>query len=97
MIAFQTGLRGPACGSLWICVMPRYFFRIRNGRYSGASEKGIELADRNAAWQEMTRSCADMVGGICRNLGQNAQWEMELLDEAKRPVFRIRLVAETLN
>ena len=83
---------------LWVCVfMPRYFFRIRNGRYSGASEKGIELADSNAAWEEMTRSCADMVGGICRKLGQNAQWEMELLDERKEPVFRICLVADSLQ
>ena len=77
--------------------MPRYFFRIRNGRYSGASEKGIELADSNAAWEEMTRSCADMVGGICRKLGQNTQWEMELLDERKEPVFRICLVADSLG
>ena len=77
--------------------MPRYFFRIRNGRYSGASERGLELADHNAAWQELTRSCADMVGGICRKLGQNAQWEMELLDERKQPVFRISLVADSLD
>ena len=77
--------------------MPRYFFRIRNGRYSGASEKAIELADSNAAWEEMTRSCADMVGGICRKLGQNTQWEMELLDERKEPVFRICLVADSLE
>jgi hypothetical protein len=75
--------------------MPLYFFRIRNGRYSGASEQGIELADANAAWQELTSSCADMVGGICRRLGRDTQWEMELLDEQKRPVFRISLVADT--
>ena len=24
-------------------------------------------------------------------------WQMELLDEAKRPVFRIRIVAESLD
>ncbi len=75
--------------------MPLYFFRIRNGRYSGASEHGIELADHNAAWQELTSSCADMVGGICRNLGRDTQWEMELLDERKQPVFRISLVADS--
>ena len=77
--------------------MPLYFFRIRNGRYSGASEQGIELADNNAAWQELTSSCAEMVGGICRRLGRDAQWEMELLDERKQPVFRICLVADSLN
>jgi|SRR5579863_4632150 uncharacterized protein DUF6894 len=77
--------------------MPLYFFRIRNGRYSGASEHGIELADHNAAWQELTSSCADMVGGICRKLGRDTQWEMELLDELKRPVFRISLAADSLQ
>src|SRR5579863_4109851 len=77
--------------------MPLYFFRIRNGRYSGASEHGIELPDHNAAWQELTSSCADMVGGICRKLGRDTQWEMELLDERKQPVFRICLVADSLD
>jgi hypothetical protein len=77
--------------------MPLYFFRIRNGRYSGASEQGIELADRDAAWQELTSTCADMVGGICRKLKQNAQWEMELLDEFKQPIFRISLVSDSFN
>ncbi len=75
-------------------VVSLYFFRIRNGRYSGASERAIELADGNAAWRELTSTCADMVGGICRKLGQNSRWEMELLDERKRPVFRISLTAE---
>jgi hypothetical protein len=87
----------PAGGFLWVSIMPLYFFRIRNGRYSGASEQGIELADHNAAWQELTSSCAEMVGGICRKLGQDTQWEMELLDERKQPVFRICLVADSLN
>lgn len=77
--------------------MPLYFFRIRNGRYSGASERAIELPDGNAAWQELTSTCADMVGGICRKLGQNSRWEMELLDERKRPVFRISLTADSLD
>lgn len=44
----------------------------------------------------MTKVCANLVGGISRNLKQNAQWQMELLDESKKPVFRIRLMAETL-
>jgi len=77
--------------------MPLYYFRIRNGRYSGASEQGIELPDSNAAWQELTSSCAGMVGGICRRLDQNAQWEMELLDEHKQPVFRICLTSDSLD
>jgi hypothetical protein len=38
----------------------RSFSFIRIGRYSGASDSGIELADRNAAWRELTSVCADM-------------------------------------
>lgn len=77
--------------------MPLYFFRIRNGRYSGASDQGTELADRDAAWNELTSVCADIVGGISRKLKQDSEWEMELLDQSRRPVFRIRLVAESLD
>jgi hypothetical protein len=30
-------------------------------------------------------------------LQENSEWQMELLDESKHPVFRIRLVAESLD
>lgn len=79
------------------CTMPLYYFCIRNGRYSGASHHGTELADRDVAWKELTSSCGAMVGGISRKLKQNSEWQMELQDEAGKPVFRIRLVAETLD
>jgi hypothetical protein len=46
---------------------------------------------------EMTKVCANLVGGISRSLKQNAEWQLELLDEARKPVFRIRLVSETLG
>lgn len=77
--------------------MPQYFFRISHGSYSGASDQGSEFESREAAWTEMTKVCANLVGTISRSLKQNAEWHMELLDEAKKPVFRIRLVAETLS
>jgi hypothetical protein len=77
--------------------MSQYFFRISHGRYSGASDHGSEFESREAAWAEMTEVCANLLGGISRSLKQNAEWSMELLDEAKKPVFRIRLVAESLD
>jgi hypothetical protein len=77
--------------------MPLYFFRIRNGRYSGASDHGTECADHDAAWKELTNVCADMASGISRKLKQNSEWHLELLDESRRPVFRIRIVGETLD
>jgi hypothetical protein len=77
--------------------MPLYFFRISHGRYSGASDQSSEFESREAAWAEMTKVCADPLSGISRSLKQNADWRMEMLDEGRKPVFRIRLMAETLN
>lgn len=77
--------------------MPRFYFRICNGDYSGTSGEGFDLADKDAAWTEMTRVCGDLVGGIARKLKQQSEWRMELLDESRKPVFRIRVVAETLD
>jgi hypothetical protein len=58
---------------------------------------GTELADHIAAWKELTSVCGDMVGSISRKLQQNSEWQMELLDESKRPLFRIHIVAESLD
>jgi len=30
-------------------------------------------------------------------LRKNSEWHLELLDETKQPVFRIRIVAETIE
>ena len=77
--------------------MSLYFFRISHGRYSGASDLGTEFESREHAWAEMTKVCANLLGGISRSLKQNAEWRMELLDETKKPVFRVRLVAESVD
>jgi hypothetical protein len=74
--------------------MPLYFFRISHGKFSGISG-GFDLPDQDAAWGEMTKVCGDLVGGISRKLKQDAEWLMELLDESEKPLFGIRLVAET--
>jgi hypothetical protein len=75
--------------------MPLFSFRTQNGEFSCTSD-ACELAGRDAAWQELTRVCADLVGESCSNLKQNSEWSMELLDAANAALFRIRLVAETL-
>jgi hypothetical protein len=80
----------------WCLLMPLFFFNVRSGD-AAACNDGAEFASRDAAWKEMTRVCAEIVGGISRQLRENAEWQMELLDESKQPVFRIRLVAETLD
>jgi hypothetical protein len=77
--------------------MPRYYFRVARGPFSGTSDVVVDLAHRDAAWQELTQICGDLVGGICRNLNQNTRWQLELLDESKTPMFRVALIAEALD
>jgi hypothetical protein len=77
--------------------MPQYFFRISHGRYAGASVQGMEFESQDDAWREMRRICADLLGGVARSLKQDGEWRMELLDAASRPVFRVRLIAESVG
>ena len=77
--------------------MPLYFFRISHGLFAGASDQEFEFESHSAAWAEMTKVSGNLLGSITRSLQQNAEWQMELLDEAKQPVFRIRLVAESIG
>jgi len=77
--------------------MSLYYFRISHGRYSGAADLGSEFETREAAWAEMTKVCGNLLGSISRTMKQDAEWQMELLDESKKPVFRIRLVAESVG
>jgi hypothetical protein len=75
--------------------MPLFSFRTHDGQYSSSSDD-CELSGSDEAWNELTKICGDLVAGRCHDLGQNAQWSIEVLDAAKIPLFRIRLVAETL-
>ena len=77
--------------------MALYFFRISHGDYAGASDQGTEFDSRDAAWAEMTKVCGNLLGSISRNLKPNSEWQMEMLDEGKKPVFRIRLIAESVT
>jgi hypothetical protein len=70
--------------------MPLFSFRTHDGQYSSSSDD-CELSGSDEAWNELTKICGDLVAGRCHDLGQN-----EVLDAAKIPLFRIRLVAETL-
>ena len=45
----------------------------------------------------MRAVCSNLLGGIARGLKPNAEWQMELLNDAKEPVFRIRLMGETMD
>jgi hypothetical protein len=75
--------------------MPVFFFR--HGEHGEFCNDGAQFRDRDAAWKEMTGVCSELIGDVSHKLVENAEWQMELLDETRKPVFRIRLIAETLD
>jgi hypothetical protein len=77
--------------------MPLYFFRVQSGRFSGAEDRGTDLADNDAAWDELRRVAGDLLGSICRKLKPDSKWQIELLDGSNKPIFKITLVGETLE
>ena len=77
--------------------MPLYFFRISHGLSRAPPIRDPSSKARAAAWAEMTKVSGNLLGSIARSLQQNAEWQMELLDEAKEPVFKIRLISESVG
>jgi hypothetical protein len=77
--------------------MALYFFRIDHDRYSAVVDNGFKLTDREAVWEEITKVCAELAPDACRSLQRDSEWRMELLDESKKPLMRIRLVAQSLD
>jgi hypothetical protein len=89
-------LNGPAAAANEVpSAMPLFSFRTQNGERYGASDR-CELTGADEAWQELTKVCGDLVAESCRKLEPNSEWSMELLDATDAPLFRIRLVAETM-
>ena len=62
----------------------------------GGTGRGTRGTRREGGWGGVAKGWAKLVGGSSRRMKRNAEWQMDMLDETKKPVFRIRLVAETL-
>jgi hypothetical protein len=75
--------------------MSLFSFHIQSPVQAGSSDP-FEICGHDA-WDEMTKVCADFIGEATLKLTQGSEWKMDLLDDARKPVFRIRLLAETLQ
>ena len=95
-IDYSSRLRGTGCRSRqdleWASALvfrhAALFFQHPKWPVLRASGRGFDLTDKNAAWAEMTSVCGDLVGSVSRNLKQNAEWQMELLDQSKKPFIQ---------
>jgi hypothetical protein len=70
-------------------------FRFNQGRFSRYG-LAVVHADTQAAHKEAVALFVDIIRDIADELATHPAWQMEVIDETGKPVFRLRLVGESL-
>ena len=77
--------------------MPRFVFQVQPGQFPEHPAIEDEFCDGHAARKAALGICADLAKDIVVGLTEDTEWRLEVLNEAGQAVFRLRLVAETLE
>jgi hypothetical protein len=77
--------------------MPRFLFQVQQGKLPGPFALEDVLSDNYAARKAALGMCADLAKDIVTGLTEDSEWRLDVLDESGKPVFRIRLLAESLQ
>jgi len=77
--------------------MPMYYFRIRSDQCPTGADYGSDLPSRDEAWRELTRVCGDLTRDACHALKPNSAWRLEMLDEEKKPIYRVSVFGEAVE
>jgi len=75
--------------------MPRYFFHLNRHDKPVLDINGLTFLDHQAAWEEATMACGEMIRTIDGQLQPGESWEMEVTDEAGKLIYRLRFIAES--
>ncbi len=76
--------------------MPRFFFNISSER-GGEDFEGIDLPHADAAWQEAAAAAGELFKGISNTFPPGQQWVLEVTDEQRTPLYRIRVTGEKIK
>jgi hypothetical protein len=76
--------------------MPRFIFRVQHGELPESPCVEDVLSDNCAARKAALDMCADLAKDIVSGLREDSEWRLEVLDQSGKPVFRLRLLAESL-
>jgi hypothetical protein len=74
--------------------MPKYFFVIRHGDQMSDHSDGIEFPDIGAVQLEAIKSTGEILRDLNYLIKAGSEWRMEVVDEARRPLFSLRVIAE---
>jgi hypothetical protein len=76
--------------------MPRFKFQVQQGKSEIPAIEDI-LYDSYAAREAALGLCADLAKDIVNGLTDDSEWRLDVLDESGKAVFRLRLLAESLE
>jgi hypothetical protein len=74
--------------------MPKYFFEVRQGDYTSNHGDGIELPNLGSVLMELTRSTGELLRDMSSPIEAGSEWRVEVADEARKPLFSLRVIAE---
>jgi hypothetical protein len=77
--------------------MPLYYFNITHGQESRKPDQGHEFPDDEAAWEEATTACGEMIRDLDGDLKAGPEWRMEVTNESGAVVYRLRFSAEAYD
>jgi hypothetical protein len=72
--------------------MPLYHFNVYFDRQQRDVE-GMELPDKDAAWEEATTAAGEMLKSLDRELKPGKDWKMEVTDEFQNTLWEIHIKA----
>ena len=75
--------------------MPLYFFSVSDGERTTLASDGIELPDLPAVWIEATKSTGETLRDLNHAIRAGTELRMDVADEARKPLFSLRVIAET--
>jgi uncharacterized protein DUF6894 len=77
--------------------MPLYFFNITQGNLPRPADEGMELQNDEAAWEEATTTCGEMIKELDGKLKAGPDWEMVVTNDAGHKLYLLRFSAEVYD
>jgi hypothetical protein len=74
--------------------MPTYFFVVRHGDETSYDSDGIEFPDMGAVQLEAIKSTGDILRDLNDPVKAGSELRMEVLDDTRKPLFSLRVIAE---
>jgi hypothetical protein len=74
--------------------MPRYFFVVRYGDKTSDHGDGLEFPDIGAVQLEAIKSTGEILRDCNYPIEAGSEWRMEVVDEACKPIFSLRVITE---